>query len=105
MYFGQDGGIGGLILPPCTTIRRIPTNLKTKTNQNCQNIELYGSLTTKELKKKHSSRPVGGAEMSSQLGEDSQQSSGWRTGTGKVMAGGPGQAVADGQGSPTFECR
>ena len=29
--------------------------------------------------------------MSSQLGEDSQQSSGWRTGTGKVMAGGPGE--------------
>ena len=26
-------------------------------------MELYGSMTTKELKKKHSSRLVGGAEM------------------------------------------
>ena len=33
---------------------------KNKNNQNYQKIELYGSLTTKELKKKHSSRPVGG---------------------------------------------
>ena len=30
-------------------------------------IELYGSPTTKELKKKHSSRPVGGAETGSQV--------------------------------------
>ena len=37
------------------------TNLETKNNQNCQKIELYGSPTTKELKK-HSFRPVGGAE-------------------------------------------
>ena len=42
--------------------RRITTNLKTKTKQNCQKIELYGSLTNKELKKKHSSRLVGGTE-------------------------------------------
>ena len=34
-----------------------------KNNQNCQKIELYGSLTTKVLKKKYSSRLVGGAEM------------------------------------------
>ena len=32
------------------------TNLKTKNNKNCQKIELYVSLTTKELKKKHSSK-------------------------------------------------
>ena len=31
--------------------------------QNNQKIELYGSLTTKELKKSHSSRQIGGAEM------------------------------------------
>ena len=47
-------------MPPCTTKRRT-THLKIK-NQNCQKIELYGSLTTKELKKKHSPRQVGGAE-------------------------------------------
>ena len=41
------------------------TNLKTKHNQNCQKIELYGSLTTKELKKKHSPGMVGGVEMGS----------------------------------------
>ena len=33
----------------------------TRTDKN----ELYGSLTTKELKKKHSSRPEGGAERGS----------------------------------------
>ena len=38
---------------------------KNKNNQNCQVIELYGSPTAKVLKKKHSSRPVGGAETGS----------------------------------------
>ena len=36
----------------------ITTNLKTKYNQNCQKIELYGSPTIKDLKKKFSSRQV-----------------------------------------------
>ena len=45
--------------------RRTTTNLKTKNNQNCQKTELYGSPTTKEIKKKHSPRPVGGAEPGS----------------------------------------
>ena len=58
---GQDGGIGRYTLPPCTT-KRSTTNIKTKNNQNCQKIELYGSPTTKELKKKHSFRLVGGVE-------------------------------------------
>ena len=62
----EDGGIGRYILPPCTTKRRTTTNLKTKINPNWQKIELYVSLTTKELKKKHSSRLVGGAEIDSQ---------------------------------------
>ena len=64
------------------------TNLKTKNNQNCQKIKLYGSPTTKELKKKHSSRLVVGVEMDSQS---------WMHGKG----------VADGlagQGGPTFAC-
>ena len=54
---------------PHTTKRRITTNLKTINNQNCQNSKLYGTLTTKELKK-HSSRLVGGAEMGSQVGRE-----------------------------------
>ena len=57
-----------------TTKRRTTTNLKTKNNQNCQKVELYGSPTLKELKKKHSSRPVGGAETGS----------GWMTRAGKA---------------------
>ena len=44
------------------------TNLKKKNNPNFQKIELCGSPTTKELKKKHSPRLVGGAEMGSQAG-------------------------------------
>ena len=72
---GQDGGVSRYILTPPTI-----TNLKTKNNQNFQKIELYGSLTTKELKKKHSSKLVRGVETDSQGGEDTWQSSGWRTG-------------------------
>ena len=74
----QDGGVGRNTLLPRTTKKRT-TNLKMKNNQNCQKIELYGSLTTKELKKKHSSRLVGGVETGSQGGEDMRQGSGWRT--------------------------
>ena len=45
-------------------------------------MELYGSPTTKMLKKKHSPRPVRGAEMGS-----------WAERThGKAAAGGPGWA-------------
>ena len=53
---------------------------KNKNNQNCQKIELYVSPTTKELKRKHSLRLVGGVEMGSQGGEDAWQGSGWQTG-------------------------
>ena len=65
---GQNGGIGRYTLPPRTTKRRTTTNLKTK--NNCQRIGLYRSLTTKELKKKHSSRLVGRMETVSWGGED-----------------------------------
>ena len=79
---------------PRTTERRTTTNLKTKNNQNCQKIKLYGSPTTKELKKKHSSRPEG-AETGS-----------WAERThSKVAAGGLGEAVAGGVGGATFACR
>ena len=75
-------------MPPCTIKRRTTTNLKTKNNQNCQKIELYGSPTTKELKKKLSSRLVGGAEMGS-----------WVERTrGKVVAGGRGEVADCGAG-------
>ena len=82
-------------MSPQTIKRRTTTNLKTKNNQNCQKIKLYGSLTTKELKI-HSHRPVGRVEMGSWGGEDSQQGSGWRNKVGKVVAGG--------LGGPTFAC-
>ena len=76
----------GYTVPPCTTERRTTTNLKTKNNQNCQKIELYGSPTSKELKKNHSPRRAGGVEMGS-----------WVERThGKVAAGGAGR--------PTFVC-
>ena len=64
---------------PCTTKRRTTTNSKTKNNQNFQKIKLYGSLTNKELKKKHSLRPVGGVEAGSLGREDMQQEGGWWT--------------------------
>ena len=73
---GQDRRVGRYPVPPHTTKRRTTTNLKTKINQNCEKIKLYGSVTTKELKKKHSSRPVGGAEAGSPDGEDLQQGDG-----------------------------
>ena len=69
-------------MPPRTTKRRTTTNAKTKNNQNRQKIKLYGSPTNKELKKKHSSKPVGGVEMGSQVERTHS----------KAAAGGPGQA-------------
>ena len=48
-----------------------------KNNQNFQKIELYGSLTTNELKKKHLSRLVEEGEVGSQGREDTQQVSNW----------------------------
>ena len=65
---GKDEGIGRYTLPSHTTKRRT-TDLRTKNNQNCHKIELYGSSTTKELKKKLSFRLVGGTDMGSQGGE------------------------------------
>ena len=42
--------------------KKLQLNYKTESTQKCQKIELYGSPTTKELKKSHSSRWVGEAE-------------------------------------------
>ena len=57
---GQDGGVGRDPSLPCTTKRRITTNLKSINNQNCQKIKLHGTPTNKELKKKstRTTRPV-----------------------------------------------
>ena len=92
----QDGGIDEYTLLSCTNKRRTTTNLKTKNNQNCQKIKVYGSPTTKELKKKHPFRPLGRAEMGSQVERTHCKAAarGWRTGAGKVAAGGPGKAAA-----------
>ena len=83
----QDRGVGRYTLPPHTT-KRTTTNLKKKNNQNFQKIELYGSPTTKELKKKYSFRPVGGTGRGSQGGEDSWKDGGWRTGWGSSWRSG-----------------
>ena len=65
-------------MPPLKTKRRT-TNLNPKNNQNCQKINLYGNLTNKELKKKHSSRLVGGVEMSRWAKRNrSTAAAGWR---------------------------
>ena len=74
-------------MPPRTTKRKTTANLKTKNNQNLQKIKLHENLTAKEFKKKHSSRPVGGAEMGS-----------WAERT-------HGKAAAGRLGSPTSVCR
>ena len=89
LYPGQDGGIGRHSWPPCTIIRRITANLKTKNTQNCQKFKLYGSLTTKDLKKPYSSRRVRGAEAGSWSEED-------------VSGSGETAVVVSGTGSPTF---
>ena len=92
---GQDGGIGRHTVPRHTTKNRTTKNLKRKNNQNCQKIELYASLTTRELKKKHSFRLVGGAEMGSQA-ERIQ---------GEVAAGRLSEGAAGGLGGPISTCR
>ena len=53
--------------------------LKNENNKNFQQIELYGSPTTKELKNKHLLRLIAGAETGVWNREDWQQGSDWRT--------------------------
>ena len=67
--------------------------------QNERQLELTetkqcGSLTTKELKKKHSSRPVGGAETGGRVERTPS----------KAAAGRPGKVVAGELGGSTFRC-
>ena len=63
--YNQDGGIGRHTAPPRTT--------RTDRKSN-------GKEVTKEIKNKHSPRPVGGAEMGSRGGEDSRCRGGTETG-------------------------
>ena len=78
---------------------------KNKKQPELTKIKLYGSLTTKELKKKLSSRRVGGVEMGSQGGKDLQQGPDWRTVAGNRGICGPSKVAAGGLGGPTFACR
>ena len=64
MNSSQEEGVGRNASLPCTTKRRITTNLTTQNKQNCQKIKLHGTLTKKELKK-YSPRPLGEAETGS----------------------------------------
>ena len=69
------------------------TNLKAKNQQNCQKIELYISPTTKELKKKQTSRLVEGVEK------------GWRECLARQqLVDQVGEVAAGGRDGPTFEC-
>ena len=80
--FSRDGGIGRYTLLPHVTAKELQLNLNA---QNCQKIKVYGSLTTKDLKKPHLSRWVGG-----QRHREARRSGVARRGSGK--------------GSPTFTC-
>ena len=51
-------------------------DIKTNNTQNHQKIELYGNATTKDLKKQHSSRQVGGVQTPCGA-ERQQQQNGW----------------------------
>ena len=51
--------------------KELQLDLKTNKTQHCQKIELYRNLTTKDLKKQHSFRRVGG--MESQTGREVQR--------------------------------
>ena len=87
---GQDRGVGRYTLLSHTT-KKMMTNLKqnnpplppgTARKLNCMEVR-----QTKELKKKLSSRLVGGAEAGSWDREDKRQGSGWRM--GEAAAGVP----------------
>ena len=60
MTSGQDGGVGRYILPPQTTKRRTKNKFKSKKTTTLPENQTVWKYETKELKKKHSSRLVGG---------------------------------------------
>ena len=89
----QDGGVGRHASPPCTTIIRITTNLTTKNTQNCRKIELYGSPTTKDLKKTFVQVGSGGRDGELRQRVCSVMVARWQEG-----------AAASEMGGPTFTC-
>ena len=90
----QDGGVGRHALLPCTTKRRTTTNLKTKSNQNCQKIEPLWKSNNQGVKKEtfiHTGRRGG-------VGQPR-----WRGCAARQLTE-QGQVVASGLGDPTFAC-
>ena len=67
-YSAQDAGVSKQSLPLHTTTEKLQLDYKTSITHNHQKIKMYGSLTTKELKKSHSSRRVGGLERQGKAG-------------------------------------
>ena len=91
---GQTRGVGRQY---CFLAKETKDNnqLKTINPQKCSQIELYENLTTKELKKKHSSRLIGGTEIHSQGRDDVQQGGSWRTrGVRQKLVDWGGEAVS-----------
>ena len=92
----QDAGIGRNTSLPCTTKRRITTNLKTIKNQNCQKIKLHGTLTTKKLKETliQTSRRSGDRQRTEKtsgkaaggLGQERQRLVEWKTKDSEPLA-------------------
>ena len=71
----QYGDIRKWALPPHTIQQKLQLDYKTSITQIHQKIELYGSLTTKDLQKPYPSRQVGGVEM--QRGVESHRDTKW----------------------------
>ena len=91
---GQDGGVGRYALVPRTPKEGEQQTSKQKNDQNCQKIELYGNPTIKELKKKHSSRLVGGVRWAARVERTCSKAVDWED-----------EAAAGRLGSPTFVCK
>ena len=89
-------------MPPRTTKRKTTTNLKTKTNQKCQKIKLYGSQKTKEKKKIFIQTSRRGREDAARGPRAGKGATG---GQREVAAGIPGEVAAGGTRRITFACK
>ena len=72
--------------------KELQLDLKTVNTQNCQKIELYGILTTKDLKKPYSYKWVGRRGGDAETGREARS-------CGVVWRG-----CSSGRGGPTFMC-
>ena len=72
---GQDVSIGNTFHLQAQLDQKLQLDYKTNISQICQKIELYGSPITKDLKKPHSSRRVGGLERQRGAEREEQQRS------------------------------